>query len=110
MDFADLVSEKTVLDAGFNYHQMSLGIQKPDDKCYAVYLGQIGARQLNIVVIEGPKKEWYFGTFYGNHPGQCATTEEANKVIEKIEGFLENQVPGEELEALIKKEVDKYFS
>ncbi len=109
--FIDVVSEQTVLDAGFNYHQMSFGIQKENSLRYAVYLGEFGP-VLKIVVIESEhpgEKEWYFASYQGERPGECSTREEAEVVRRKIEGFIceQNRVLGRDLEGLIKGAVDK---
>lgn len=118
MHFNDWVSEDVVCHAGFNYHQQTWGIQR-GEKCYPVYLGQFGAARLNIVVIEGirycrdgyERREWFFGTFKGNSPGQCRTSEEYRFVSDKIEGILsrKKRVSGNQLEGLINKALERYF-
>ncbi|HLD05507.1 MAG TPA: hypothetical protein VJG90_07340 [Candidatus Nanoarchaeia archaeon] len=119
MTFAKWVSFETIQYAGFNYWEPSLFYSKGQNGG-TVYLSQIGSPAKdegeNLVVVEirrnkdrYRRREWYFGTFYGKHSGQCKGEKQLQRFNRKIDEIAtrKNRVRGRDLEERIHEAAKK---
>jgi len=97
-----LVTEETMLAAGFNYweHSFPFSIEDRNFWVYASYREEVDPENVVILEEQGNKTtRWYFGVFNGLGTGRCRSDEELERYFENLrEIVLEGEVFGKKLE------------